>query len=327
MNSNTKLLIVYILEILKEYSDENHPLKQNDIIEILDRQYNMACDRKSVGANVLLLQDLGYDIIKNGGGVFLGAREIDNSEISFLVDAIFSCRSISTKQSQELIKKVTQFVSMYDRKNYKYWVNANSVIKTDNKQVFYNISLLNEAIEKNKKVSFKYSRYYFDEAKNQSQQSKMFYVSPYFLVNSQGKYYLVCGFDKGDEIANYRIDNIRDIRMLDSDRRAIKEFKGFENEVDIAKYINKNPYMLALNEVRATIKLYGDYVENNVVDWFGKNVRMYKKDGTTFVDITFNEQSLIYWCLQYGAKVELVSPASTREKIKEILNQMNNNYK
>ena len=32
-SGNKKLSIIYILDILKEYSDENHPLTQNEIVK------------------------------------------------------------------------------------------------------------------------------------------------------------------------------------------------------------------------------------------------------------------------------------------------------
>ena len=34
-----KLLIMNILDILRKYTDENHRLSQNDILEILEREY------------------------------------------------------------------------------------------------------------------------------------------------------------------------------------------------------------------------------------------------------------------------------------------------
>ena len=43
--------------------------------------------------------------------------------------------------------------------------------------------------------------------------------------------------------------------------------------------------------------------------------------------VRVNELAIIYWCLQYGESVELVSPIETRNKIKEIVEGMNNKYK
>ena len=40
-----KLYIMYILEILKKYSDDRHRLKQQDIIDIMKKDYDVACEQ------------------------------------------------------------------------------------------------------------------------------------------------------------------------------------------------------------------------------------------------------------------------------------------
>lgn len=57
-----KLLIMNILDILKKYTDENHRLSQKEIVEILDNEYDMKTDRKSVKRNLMNLIEFGYDI-------------------------------------------------------------------------------------------------------------------------------------------------------------------------------------------------------------------------------------------------------------------------
>lgn len=57
-----KMLILNILEILKKYSDEDHPLKQKQIGEILLRDYGMTVDRKAIKRNLAELMDSGYPV-------------------------------------------------------------------------------------------------------------------------------------------------------------------------------------------------------------------------------------------------------------------------
>ena len=52
-----KLALIRILQILKEYSDENHPLTQEEIINILKREYGINVERKSISRNLSLLKD------------------------------------------------------------------------------------------------------------------------------------------------------------------------------------------------------------------------------------------------------------------------------
>ncbi len=57
-----KLLIINILDILKRYTDENHRLSQKEIVKLLESDYDMKVDRKSVKRNLMNLIDFGYDI-------------------------------------------------------------------------------------------------------------------------------------------------------------------------------------------------------------------------------------------------------------------------
>ena len=84
--------------------------------------------------------------------------------------------------------------------------------------------------------------------------------------------------------------------------------------------------MFATNSVNATIKIYDDWATAYVEEWFGKNAKFYEKDNKIYADVTANESSLIYWCLQYGEVIEIIEPKQCREKIKEILNQMFKRY-
>ena len=43
---NKKMLNMLILEILKEYTDENHRLTQMEMIQLLEKNYGMTCDRR-----------------------------------------------------------------------------------------------------------------------------------------------------------------------------------------------------------------------------------------------------------------------------------------
>ena len=322
-SSNKKLSILYTLQVLRDYSDENHLLSQNDIVIKINNIYGMTCERKSIANNIDSLIDLGYDIVKTNKGAYLASREFEPSEIRFLVDAVFSSKSINSKHSRELAKKLSEFLSVYQRKQYKYVYKADELNRTDNKELFFNIDIINEAIEKNKQIEFDYIKRTYKGDKVKKYPYK---VNPYCLINNQGKYFLVCNYDYFDNIGNYKLEKIHNIKILDTPIKPATQVKGFENGLDIAKYANENIYMFSTNSIKATVKIYSESATAYVEEWFGKNASLYEKENSIFADITANETSLIYWCLQYGEDIELLSPKDTREKIKEIVKQINKRY-
>ena len=327
-SGNKKLSIIYILDILKEFSDEDHPLTQNEILKKLYNQYGMECERKSIGANIDNLIEAGYEIVKcEGGGCYLAEREFEQSEISFLVDAVFSSRAINSDNAKALAKKISAFSSKYNQKKYNYVFKSDEISRTGNKQLFYTIDILHEAIEKKKQVEFCYDRPCISKESKEKQQQKRYVVNPYFLVNNQGRYYLVCNYSHYDDISNYKIEQIKDIKILETDAKPITKVKGFENGFDIAKYANENIYMFSADSVKATLKLFDEYAVGIIVDWFGNNASIYQKDGQVFADVAANEKAIVYWCLQYGEHVELISPKPIRDKIKSAIDNMAKRYR
>ena len=123
------------------------------------------------------------------------------------------------------------------------------------------------------------------------------------------------------------MERIHNTKILDTPIKPVTQVKGFENGLDIAKYANENIYMFATKTIKATVKIDNDWATSYVEEWFGKNACFYEKENSIYADITANETSIIYWCLQYGEDIELLFPQKTRDKIKEIVNQINKRYK
>ena len=57
-----KMLALNLLELLRKYSDENHRLSQQELLRLLESEYGMTADRKSVRRNLLELQACGYPV-------------------------------------------------------------------------------------------------------------------------------------------------------------------------------------------------------------------------------------------------------------------------
>lgn len=328
--SNKKLTIICILDILKEFSDENHPLTQSEIVKKLKSIYAIECERKSVSKTIDSLIDYGYDIIKlDRGGCYLGERELEASEVAFLIDAVFASKSVSSKLAKDLADKLSKLRSNYEQKRFKYIFKADEISRTINKSFFYNIDIINEAIDAGKKIKFKYNLY--DCGKNLKSRSEEFYIiNPYFLLNNNGRYYLVCNREDFPLMSNYRLDFITDIRLCEEPIKPATEVKGFEKGLDITSYVNENIYMFGDTSVKATLKLASIWAVSNLLDWFGKSARVYEKEENSnhvyYADVTVSETAIIYWSLQYGQNVEILSPNETREKIAQMARDIAKKY-
>ena len=318
--------VLYVLSILQEYTDSKHPLTYAAIIEKLDKLYNIELERKTVARDIELLTEKGYNIVKRGNyGVYLATRTFEEGELLYLIDAIYSSRSIPVKYATDLVNKLCSDYSIYDKKQYKYLEKLDEDSKTNNKQLFYVIEVLNEAIKQGKKVEFQYATYGINKKVEYKYDGKRFRISPYFMVNNHGKYYLVCNYDKYDNLANYKIENISNICITEEPIRPLKSLPNCE-DFSVKKYIKEHIYMMSGSSVNATLKIDSEKRVTDIIEWFGEDLSIYKKSDIIYANLNVSEDALVYWALQYGEHVEVIEPLSTRTKIKERLAILNKKY-
>ena len=66
-----KLALIRIWQILKEYSDYDHPLTQDDIARHLENDYGIVFERKAISRNISLLKEAGIEIESRRAGSYL----------------------------------------------------------------------------------------------------------------------------------------------------------------------------------------------------------------------------------------------------------------
>lgn len=328
MIENKKASIILVLKVLEEYSDENHYLTHQNIIDKIEAQYGLELERKSIASSLSLLEELGYDIVKGPkGGFALLSRTLESSEVTFLVDAIFSSKSISGKQARELTKKISSVLSKYDRKTYEYLNKSSDISRTSNAEVFYNIELINEAIKRNKWIGFKYVDYDDDGKETLKFNGYVYHCSPCYLVNNFGRYYFMGYRYKYDSVSSYRIDYMKDVYIMEErerlDPKTLKEFKNYNS---VSDYINDHIYMFGDKIIDVKIELKASYVIQYINDWFGKNARIYKDGNKLMARVRCDQLAFFYWAMQYGEHIRVVEPQEMIDMIKNAAKAIEKQY-
>lgn len=322
MTPNKKSSIILVLKVLEKYSDEEHFLTHQDIIDRIYDDYGLSLERKSVAYSIQLLQELDYDIEKQQhGGFALYSRLFDPSEARFVNDAIFSSRTITGKQAIALTKKINSGFSIYQNKKYDYIKKSTELSRTSNQDIFYNIELIEEGMQRKKRVSFQYRT--FDENGKPCYRYDGFryIVSPYYLINNFGKYYLLCNYrEKYSALQIFRVDYMCNVEIKeDWELKPINSLKGIDN-FNISDYLNEHIYLFNSPVVDAKLLIENPAAIQSIDDWFGKKAKITKEDGKLYATIRCNEDSLFYWILQYGDDFKLLSPTTLVERIKKHLN-------
>ena len=131
---------LYIINILKKYSNEEHKLSIQDIIKYVEDIYGVKNDRRTLERNIdLLINKLDYDIeidkVGNKNYYYLinnPENEFEPGEIRTIIDTFSYATFVPEVISNGIIDKCKNMQNIYEAeklKNYKIYSNN---IKTNN---------------------------------------------------------------------------------------------------------------------------------------------------------------------------------------------------
>ncbi len=323
-----KLKLIYTLEILKKYSDEENPLTANKIAEkLLD--YGIEAERKSIYDDIACLEEYGCDIIKSASpkGWFIGDREFEIPEIYLLCDAVRSAKFISAKKSAELIEKLNDMLSVNQVKRRENSVYFGASDKCGNEELYYNIDKIADAIKEQRQIELTYSVRYFDSEREVKKTKKTMVINPYALTWQDDYYYLLGNHIKYDNIIHLRLDRISAVKLLDTKARHYSEVSSYTEFFDTADYTNKlfGMHGGSMTEVELCCN---KRITEQVLDRFSERIFIKKVTDEEFC-FTVNaalSEALVTWIINYGSDLKVNSPEELCEMVKARAKTVLKNY-
>lgn len=303
-----KAKLIYILEMLRENTDEEHAMSTKDIIAKLD-SHGIHADRKTIYADIEELVNMGYDILKrdsrNGGGYYLASREFELAELKLLVDAVQATRFITPKKSRELINKIEKLTSKHEAVQLQRQVYVTGRSKAENESIYYNVDAIHKAIQNDVQLEFEYLAWTPDKRLVSRRNDKTYKVSPWALIWQEENYYLA-GYDEAaDMIKHYRVDKMGKVKVLEHKRIG----KDTYNKLDVAGYSNQTFGMFG-GEVKQITLCMKNELAGVMIDRFGKDISIRRNDEDTFnVRLTVSvSQQFFGWLAGLGADAKIVAP-------------------
>ena len=312
-----KLALLRILQILHKYSDLRHPLTQEKIAYYLDSEYGIVIERKAISRNISLLMDADVEIGHCRDGYYLETREFEDTELKLLVDSVLCNQNITAKHSADLIEKLCKLSNKYFRSHVKNVYAVKDWNKSDNSALFFNIEMIDMAINEGKQVQYDYNKYGKDKKLHKSSFQR---ATPYQLILHNQRYYLMGYSEYWGNMIFHRLDRITNIKMYDAPAYPLKKIPGYESGIDYKRISTTMPYLHSDKPERVEM-LADAWVIDQVVDWFGKDLAVRETDDPEKIIISLwaNPYSMSLWALQYVNYIEVISPAHLRNKIREYL--------
>ena len=321
--------ILYILNVLKKYSDEEHMLSAADMQRKIKKIYDVEIDTRTIRRNINLLKyKLDYDIStreENGKGYYLNRdpeTDFEQGEVRAIIDNFSYANYIVPSVAKQIIKKCKNMQTVYENEKLKdyqiYSVNS----KTENAEVIKNIEDISNSIYNNNKIKFEYWKY---EITNKLEKKIVSIptVSPFAIVYNKQEFYFIGIKDGQDKFYHYRLDRMKNVKEL-NEKITIKKTK-----TQIKEFAESTVEMFGgpQEEIEA---ICNRLLLNSIFDVFGKNVTIEKISGdedSFKLIVDSNPMGFRMWAMRNIDMVEVIKPEKLRNEMKEIVQKAMEKYK
>lgn len=217
-DNKQKIKLLYLMEILRQDTDEEHPISTSQICKRLAEQ-GISCERRTVGMDMKVLNDYGYEIMSKMVGhekaYYIDDRGFSVPEIKILMDAVQAAKFITPGKSVALIEKLAALGGSHQAEILKGNIVCFDTRKHTNEMIFYNVQALEDAIRERKKASFQYFDLNERKEKVYRRDGERYTVDPMALVYNEDFYYLMSFNSKHEAITTYRVDRMERVQIED----------------------------------------------------------------------------------------------------------------
>jgi len=320
MDNDAKLRPLYLAKILYEQTDENHYLTTAQLIQILEKKYNVKSHRQTIKSDIELLKRFGLEIeeVKSTQNRYnIYERQFDLTELKLLIDAVESSKFITKSKSEKLVTKISSLAGQHQAASLKRNVSCENRIRSNNEKMHMIVDIINDAINAGKKISFQYFKYNVRKEKK-VKRDEPYVITPLHLVCNCDYFYMVGVYDYKQRLDSFRADRIVECPIiLQEDGTPAPD--GF----DVNTYLNTA--FRIYNSEHCEVELICDNdVMDSIIDRFGEDVTTYANDMASFRAIVNVAVSNVFysWVFGFRGKVKIKAPENIKKDYLEMVREV-----
>lgn len=285
-----------LLLLLREETDTEHRMDALAICARLRERNGLEVDPRSVRKTLTEMIEAGLPIDDTHKYCWLGT--FLPGELEYLIGSVQFGYGLAEEQRRTMSKKL---LSLGDRRAK---MEDTFPRRSGNMQMLDTLEILHKAMDSDHQVQFHYGHYNpagqllpIPSCIRASGKSKAYNASPYRVVSSNGRFYLIAAVNRHPELSHYRVDRILDIRI----RKALR--KPQPEDVRIEDYVLRHPYMYSGPVKRYCIRVGVKHLDD-VYDWFGGDIRGTVVDrNLAEVHVESDQTSMELWLRRYKEHV------------------------
>lgn len=311
-----KVKLLKLLELLRQNTDEEHPMSTAQIATTLS-EMGIPFDRRTISQDIITLNELGYEIMSVMKGhdkcYYIEDRSFSIPELKILIDAVHASSFITEKKSQELIDKIATLAGSHRAEVLKRNMVCFNTRKHSNERILYNVDALEEAILRKKKVIF----YYFDLDENGNRVYRLnghhYVVEPIALVFNEDNYYLTCYSARHDSTSNYRVDRMDAVEVIKEDCCE----KAIALREQVATY-TEQAFKMFGGQLEDVVLEFDRSLIGAVYDRFGENTQMMGTSENRCIAHVKVQISPVFWgwVFQFADQMQILSPSAVLTEYK-----------
>ena len=323
--AGNKSRVLFLRSYLDEHTDDDHELTTEELIAIC-KQHGFSANRQTIADDINALNASGFEVLVTQvsrnrtkmNAYHAGTRLFELPELKLLIDAVSSSRFITAEKSDVLIKKISTLTNAENRDALSARVYTEDRLKTSNPNVLVNIDVIYHAVENHHKISFHYWDYTPGMNRTLRHAGELYVASPYALIWNDDRYYAPSYSDKHQEIINYRIDRMFDVKELEEESIQDRTFNAAEYSRRMIKMYDDH-----LRPEDVILKCENDLMKN-LIDRFGENIKTKIVDAEHFeAKVKVAPSSTFFaWIVQYHKRIRIVGPDKVKKEYVQMLQQI-----
>ena len=309
--AHKKLKLLYLAQLFQEQTDEEHTVTVKDMIAYLDK-LGIPAERKAIYEDLELLRLVGMDIVDTRTkthNFHLGQRTFELPELKMLIDVVQASPFLTAKKSMKLIGKLESLASTAQAGSLRRQVCVLNRVKTRNEQLYYNIDGINQAINEDKCIRFRYFDWTIQGGRAYRHGGKVYQECPAALCVDRN-YYLITYRPEEQRFIHFRVDRISNLKVADLARPALP--KGF----DPARYVRTIFDMHSGDTQQVTLEL-DKHLLNVAMDRFGRDAN-YREGPNGEIILSAEVEvspTFLSWVLCFGGQARILEPASAQQAL------------
>jgi len=307
--------VLYLMQYLERNSDEQHPVTTAEIRKELAAK-GCPVSIITLRTDIESLREAGYEISINEKEGFSTTyswidRDLSVPELQILVDAVSSSQFITTEKSTDLIQKLVKLAGPSYQAGLTPQILVSEHVKAPNRQILLSVQAIRRAIDRDRKITFKYMEYTLDKKRvprHSGTPQEYYIVSPYATIWNSDRYYMVGYSEKRQAVNTYRVDRMSGVKQISRKRLPAPA------DFSIQDYTDKVFWMYDGNEEEVTLRCRHRILDQ-VIDRFGEEIELKNVTQQTF-DVTVPvciSGTFYAWVTQFVGEMTIVAPGNIKD--------------